>query len=130
MIVLAIVAVIAAIAIPNLLEARRLANETSAIGYMRTWITAQEYYHTQNGEYATADEDLGNAGLISRVGDHDGYTFSLDNPRSESRFRWWGRGSPVTPGRTGVRHFYLDQSGVVRFNMTRPADETDAPIGE
>jgi len=60
LIVVAIIAIIAAIAIPNLLTARQAANETSAIGSLRTISSAQTAYSaTSNGYYT----DI--AGLIA-----------------------------------------------------------------
>ena len=53
MIVVAIIAIIAAIAIPNLLESRKQANETNAIGSMRTYAGAQSIYKKSN--YASAN---------------------------------------------------------------------------
>ncbi len=52
MIVVAIIALLAAIAIPNLLQARRTANEAAAQANLRTFATAAETYATaNNGNY-------------------------------------------------------------------------------
>lgn len=37
---------------------------------------------------------------------------------------------PVKPGRTGVRHFFVDATGKFRFELRRPATATSTPIGE
>jgi type IV pilus assembly protein PilA len=51
LIVVAIILIIAAIAIPNLLKARIAANESAAVGTLRTWVTAAVTYEStyQNG---------------------------------------------------------------------------------
>lgn len=55
MIVVAIIALLAAIAIPNLLTARRTANEAAAKATVRSFATAAETYSTSHsGAYATA----------------------------------------------------------------------------
>ena len=53
MIVVAIIAIIAAIAIPNLLRSRIQSNESAAIGNLRTITGAQTGYSASNGNYAT-----------------------------------------------------------------------------
>lgn len=56
MIVVAIIALLSALAIPNLLGAKRTANETAAQATLRTISTAIETYATiNNGQYASAD---------------------------------------------------------------------------
>jgi len=64
LIVVAIIAIIAAIAIPNLLTARMSANETSAIGSLRTITSAQAAYSAvNNGNYGSIS-DLVNGGYL------------------------------------------------------------------
>jgi type IV pilus assembly protein PilA len=58
MIVVAIIAIIAAIAIPNLLRSRMQSNESSAIGNLRTVIGAQVAYNAANSVYTTSFADL------------------------------------------------------------------------
>jgi type IV pilus assembly protein PilA len=59
LIVVAIILIIAAIAIPNLLRARMAANESSAAGAIRTVNTAQISYQTAYGQYAATLAALG-----------------------------------------------------------------------
>jgi prepilin-type N-terminal cleavage/methylation domain-containing protein len=129
MIVIAIIAIIAAIAIPNLLESRKSANESSAINYMRTWVTAQEMYREKHGYYADADNQLVQEGFIGADrGDGIGYHFSIDN-EAGSRWEWWGRGNPVRPGVTGDRYFYIHTDGIIRFATNGSATRNHPPIG-
>ena len=63
LIVVAIIGIIAAIAIPNLLGARKAANEASAIGALRTCSSSELTYSTNNNTYGTLT-DLNAANLI------------------------------------------------------------------
>ena len=54
MIVVAIIAIIAAIAIPNLLQSKMVANENAALATLRTLTSAQEVYNAKYGCYGTA----------------------------------------------------------------------------
>jgi len=72
MIVVAIIAVIAAIAIPNLVQARIAANETACVGNMRTWLSGQNvfrrtpYYGTGVGQvYANPTDGNGYTDLYA-----------------------------------------------------------------
>jgi len=63
LIVVAIIGIIAAIAIPGLLRARMAGNEASAIGSMRALNTAQQGYSHLCSGFATALPQLGSAGI-------------------------------------------------------------------
>jgi type IV pilus assembly protein PilA len=69
LIVVVIIGIIAAIAIPNLLASRRAANEASAISSLRTLHGANITYQSTSGggQFAPALSDLSNAGLIDSV---------------------------------------------------------------
>jgi prepilin-type N-terminal cleavage/methylation domain-containing protein len=128
LIVVAIISIIAAIAVPNLLQSKAAANEAAALSYMRSWTSAQELYHTKFGAYADADSQLFNEGLINKgAADSHGYTFSLDNP-SGSQNSWWGTGEPDTPGQTGSRFFFIDETGVMRFSTSGSATSSSPPL--
>jgi prepilin-type N-terminal cleavage/methylation domain-containing protein len=66
LIVVVIIGIIAAIAIPNLMAARRSANEASAIASMRTLNGAQATYKSSNPTFGSLP-DLQSAGLIDSV---------------------------------------------------------------
>ncbi|HIE35679.1 MAG TPA: prepilin-type N-terminal cleavage/methylation domain-containing protein [Candidatus Omnitrophica bacterium] len=84
MIVVAIIALLAAIAIPNLLTARRSANDSAARANLRAVATAAENYAIDNnGSYPTADENLTDGGYLaaypagdSCAGNKGGYTYA------------------------------------------------------
>ena len=68
LIVVAIIGIIAAIAVPGLLRARMAGNESSAIGSMRAIMSAQQAYSSScaNGFYASTLPILGNAPVGSQ----------------------------------------------------------------
>src|SRR5262249_31014240 len=88
LIVVAIILIIAAIAIPNLLRSKMAANEASAVGSVRTINTATVAYSTTYGGFPSALSKLGpatpatstSADLIDSTlagGTHSGYTFTF-----------------------------------------------------
>ena len=129
LIVVAVIGIIAALSIPNLVKSKAAANEKVAITYMRSWTAAQELYHTRFGIYADADNQLFNAGLIDGRGSADshGYNFSIDNG-SNSLYTWWGTSGPEVPGETGNRWFYIDHTGVIRWSTSGNANSSSPPL--
>ncbi len=129
LIVMAVIGIIASLAIPNLVESKKAANEKTAITYMRSWTAAQEIYHTRYGVYADADNQLFDEGLINIRGAADGfgYNFSIDNG-SNSLYTWWGTSRPDVPGETGDRWFFIDHTGVIRWSMSGAADGSSTPL--
>jgi type IV pilus assembly protein PilA len=143
LIVVAIILIIAAIAIPNLLRARIAANEASAVASCRTMNTASITYNSSYGQYATALSNLGpangatptstDADLLDSVlaptgggaATKSGYTFTY---APSATVGYTINANPTSPNQTGVRYFYSDQSGVVRFNGLLPAAVTDSPL--
>jgi type IV pilus assembly protein PilA len=101
LIVVAIILIIAAIAIPNLLRAKIAANQSSAVGSLRTLNTACIAFSTSYGQYPAALTNMGPVGsggtasstsadLIDSVlsaGTKSGYTFALVRARATSLTR-------------------------------------------
>jgi len=135
MVVVAIIGIVATIAIPNYVNSRKSANETKAIGYLRSWSSAQELYRRSNGNYATADEDLVIDGYVGKglasdgTADDNAFTYTIDSEASDYP-RWFGRA--IRRGvHTAYRSFYIDQSGVLRARAdAEDADETDPPASK
>jgi type IV pilus assembly protein PilA len=132
LIVVAIILIIAAIAIPNLLRSRMAANEASAVGSIRTINTAAVTYsstYPQDGFPGTLAA-LGAAAspcvatssgacLLDQVlaaGTKSGYTFVWTGDGNTPSVGYSITGTPVTVGTTGQRMFCSDQSGVIRFD--------------
>lgn len=120
MIVVAIIALIAAIAIPNLLRARHNANETAAIGTTRTFSTALESFRAAQTppsypalltELSDADPQYVPAELTD--GANQGYDFTYVQV-SDDQFTVTA--DPTTAGVTGTRVFFVDETGVLRLD--------------
>jgi len=137
LIVVAIILIIAAIAIPNLLRSKMAANESSAVGSMRTINTSSVAFSTTYGNYPTKLSDLGPstaptstaADLIDSAlvtGSKSGYTFTFSAASPYQSYSL--QAGPTTPGVTGQRYFFTDQSGVIRYNLSQTAASTDSPI--
>ncbi|MCL6481578.1 MAG: prepilin-type N-terminal cleavage/methylation domain-containing protein [Firmicutes bacterium] len=147
LIVVAIILIIAAIAIPNFMRSRIAANESAAVASCRNIVTAQVVYASTYGTgYSDTLNALGpapgggpatanNAALIDDVlaaGSKHGYRFEYtpvdsngDGINDAFTLKAW----PLNPGFTGERYFFTDQSGVVRADRTGRADVNDPPIG-
>lgn len=129
MIVVAIIAIIAAIAIPSLLNARKAGNEASAISSLRTLTTVNEQYRTRFQTYSDTLGNLQLAGYIDTVlgaGAKSGYTFTYPVPATANV--WTCTTSPTEDAATGDRRFFVDQTGVIRFEQAAPATGASAPI--
>jgi prepilin-type N-terminal cleavage/methylation domain-containing protein len=131
LIVVAIIGIIAAIAIPNLLASRRAANESAAIGSMRTIGTAENTYLStlgNNTDYADLAA-LGTAQLIDSVlaagTAKSGYTYTTTSAAGTGRFV--SNATPVSAS-TGTRNFFADETGVIRFAAGAAATAASAPI--
>jgi prepilin-type N-terminal cleavage/methylation domain-containing protein len=140
LIVVAIILIIAAIAIPNLIRSRMAANEASAVSSVRSINTAQVTYASTWGVgYAAALSNLGGAAgctassttacLIDPVlsaGSKSGYTFAEvgNNTVGGAMQGFEINATPVSVGITGTRAFCSDQSGVIRYNTTGAAITT------
>ena len=117
MIVVAIIALLAAIAIPNLLRARLQANESAAQAALKTVATAEVTYRTANANYATLAQ-LGSPGTgpayidaVLAGGTKNGYLFAATDIAGET---FHSSAVPVTANVTGVRSFCITEDGVVR----------------
>ena len=145
LIVVAIILIIAAIAIPNLLRSRMAANEASAVGSLRTINTAQVTYASTYGVgFADTQTKLGGAApcaasaatgcLIDEVltgGTKSGYTMTLTavaGTTAAPTNTYTATAVPVAVGSSGQRRFFTDESGVIRFNAGAAATAADAPI--
>jgi len=130
LIVVVIIGIIAAIAIPNLLASRRAANEASAISALRTLTSAQATYQATvgGGSYADSLSDLETAGLIDSQlggGSKSGYNFTGGAVSAQPRFYYTHSATPIVFGTglsgTGTRSFAVSESGVIYFNNTATA---------
>ena len=147
LIVVGIIGVVSAIAIPNLIASRRSANEASAISTMRLLFSAQSTYRATAGSGSFGNFGaLQTAGLIdSVVGGSDttpksGYVYTLTTPIGTVTQAFDCSSIPSSGsglGATGTRSFAVNETGVLyflaggtapAFSATTRAATTGAPL--
>jgi type IV pilus assembly protein PilA len=143
LVVVAVILIIAAIAIPNYVQSKMRANEASAAQSLRNISTAELVYSTTYGINFSAgltqlsgtgiNPDQNNAGLIDEnlaAGVKSGYVFTYTQLTTDAQGHtatYSLTADPQSPS-TGQRHFYTDQSCVIRSNVSVPAGPTDLPL--
>lgn len=147
MTIVVIIVLLAAIAIPNMLRARINTREASAVSSMRAISTAANVYRANNPTYPAnlavlgpPDADTGGGGSfycaavaqMSYLDAQLGCADQLDkdsNPCVKDGYGFWleGTTNTFTAGampqywwRSGQKNFFVDESGVIRFNTDRP----------
>lgn len=131
LIVVAIIGIIAAIAIPNLLSSRRAANEGSAISSMRIIFSSQATHQATAGGGGYGDlSDLAGQGLVDSVlaasgtTPKSGYLFATEAVAGPSSPAFDVEGEPsqfTGASATGTRSFYTNEKGVLYYNLTATA---------
>jgi prepilin-type N-terminal cleavage/methylation domain-containing protein len=111
LVVVVVLGVILAFAIPQFLAARKTANETSAIGSLRRLTAFNEQYRLRFASYAGGLSMLQAAGFNTVVEDTEksGYSF-----RYKGDVRSWTCFAVPQSPESGDRGFYLDQTGLIR----------------
>jgi prepilin-type N-terminal cleavage/methylation domain-containing protein len=134
LIVVAIILIIASIAIPNLIRARRSANESSATASMRTIASGELLYRSTHGAF-------GALGLLSAdsivddvlaSGSKSGYAFAATPDATSPDLQFTTEGTPqISTGalQSGTRFYFADDSQVVRFNLGGAATSGSSGIG-
>ncbi|RME03696.1 MAG: prepilin-type N-terminal cleavage/methylation domain-containing protein [Planctomycetota bacterium] len=136
MIVVAIIAIIAAIAIPNLLDAKKNSNESAAIANLKTFYTAETQFRTDkkggSTRYGTPGE-LVQHGLIDKSfsqskvasgngGVKGGFTFSCAGASVGSFSAWM----LALSAQDSDRDFFVDQSGRITYDTGGDGVKPDA----
>jgi len=145
LIVVTIIMIIAAIAIPSLVRSRAQANETSAVGSLKALNEAVLLYSNTYGGFPHQLSDLGPisgggaptssaADLIDSVlasGVKSGFKFTYTAAATDPAGNVLGysvTATPVVLGTSGQRSFYTDQSGTIRASPSGAADSSSSPI--
>lgn len=159
LIVVAVIGIIAAVAVPGLLRARMAGNESSAIGSLRAINSAQATYASScagNG-YAQQLQDLATppapgqqpfiqADLATNGILKSGYTVTLvaeagsavvtvaaqacNAPAADTMSSYHATAVPLTLGLTGQRSFATDRGGAIYFENTGAAIANPVPAGQ
>jgi type IV pilus assembly protein PilA len=150
LIVVSVILVIAAIAIPNLLRSRMAANESSAVASLRSINTSEVVYQSSYGPgYAPKLTNLADGGvpancltpavptatsscLIDSVlasGTKSGYNFTYAPVSSGAAISSYSvNGDPTVSGASGQRHFFTDETLVIRANPIATATNGDPAL--
>jgi prepilin-type N-terminal cleavage/methylation domain-containing protein len=148
LVVVMIILVIAAIAVPNMLKARMKANEAAAVANMRTINTAETMYFN-------AYPQVGFAGNLADLGSHgsncespgktnsciitddaltsglkNGYTFDLVGDGQVPSAGYNLTAAPESNGATGRCNFSSTQSGSIQVEIPNPTGITRFSLGE
>jgi type IV pilus assembly protein PilA len=133
LIVVAIILIIAAISIPNLLRARIAANEAAAVAALRTLNTAQIFYDSSyptvgfastlaslSGTNCAPPGSSGACIIDTQLasGTKSGYKFTISATSGSPNATYTFIAAPLSPNQTGVRYFCSFGDAVVRFSAT------------
>jgi prepilin-type N-terminal cleavage/methylation domain-containing protein len=133
LIVIAIILIIASIAIPSLVAARRQTNETAAVGAIRAINTAQISYVSAYpaigfastlavlGGTACSPPSSASACLIdsqTASGIKHGYSLTVSGANGSPNVTYQIIASPTVPNQTGVRYFCSFSDGVARVSSS------------
>ena len=143
MIVVAIIALLAAIAIPNVLRGRATANESASIGNLRAVISSLEMFRSVNNAYPTTAQtwmtamystdclaattpvpDFGPpsfcntmaGGGTAATGLVQGYMYTYTPVATGATYTV--AATPLTVNNTGTRSFFTSESGIIRHCTT------------
>ncbi|MET0647026.1 MAG: prepilin-type N-terminal cleavage/methylation domain-containing protein [Pyrinomonadaceae bacterium] len=136
LIVVAIIGIIAAIAIPNLLASRRAANEAASVSAIRTLSSAEESYRATYGSGRTfadlnglvstkmIDATLGDATVVASA--RIGYVYNVTLTDSDSKFC---AGAAPASTYTGSRNFSSDTPGVIYVHPSAIGTPPTSTVG-
>jgi len=130
MIVIAVIIIVGAMAIPGLMRSRLNANEAAAVAALKAISAASVTYRTTQTSYPaniTSLYDPNGAQYIDSIlasGAKQGYNFTVSG--DEDGFN--ASGTPAKINVTGSRYFFLDSNGVIRASTSGPADGSSPAI--
>lgn len=131
MIVIAVIIVIGAMAIPGLMRSRLNANEAAAIAALKAISAASVTYRTTHTTYPGNLSDLYDPSASPQYidstlasGTKQGYAFTVSG--NEDGFN--ASANPTKPNITGSRYFFLDGNGVIRSSTSGTAGISDPAI--
>jgi prepilin-type N-terminal cleavage/methylation domain-containing protein len=139
LIVVGVILIVAAIAIPNLMKSRAVANESSAVASLHSLLTAETNFASACPSigFTAALADLGSALTCSggngqidpqlETGTKAGYSFAITVSGGTPATEFSITANPVSTG-AGTRHFFMDQSGAIHYNPSNPATSADSVL--
>jgi type IV pilus assembly protein PilA len=139
LVVVGVILIIAAIAIPNFMKAKAAANESSAVSSLHVIFTGETTFSTACPSigYTSDLHDLSTAPTCPAAngqidpqlasGSKSGYKFALSGVTGTPATAFAANADPLSSA-SGTRHFYTDQSGVIRYNWSASATSADSAI--
>jgi prepilin-type N-terminal cleavage/methylation domain-containing protein len=138
LIVVAIIGILAVMAVPNLLAARRAANEASAIASLRTIASAQGIYQSTygnnvnfaaNGPVLAANNLIDNVIGATAPAVKSGYRFTITGVAASAGVAstYEVIAEPESFGSTGDRSFYVNEDGVIYYVRAATAGTRSSP---
>jgi len=125
LIVILIIGIIAAIAIPNYVESKKSAYNATTIASMRLIFSAETCYRASHPQYGDLNT-LGTSGCMSdpllATGHRSNYTYAMPTVTTDN-FE-----VTASPDIAPWRYFFIDTTGVIRTNDGAPADASSPPI--
>lgn len=133
MVTVSIILVLAVLVVPNILRARINSNEVTTISNLSSLgKSIQQYFMNNDYKYPQTFDALASPNSNPPYIDRDfidstksGYLYTYEY-QDDDNFRLLA--SPKTPGKTGVRYFYLDETGIIRAKEGGPASESDPAV--
>jgi type IV pilus assembly protein PilA len=137
LIVVAIILIIAAIAIPNLIKSKMAANEASAVGSLRTITTAEIAYSSACPTigFSSTLAELNTSGtcqggsnqidatLASKT--KSGYNFTDPTVTGSNPATTFAVNADPVSASSGTRHFFVNETGVIRYTQSGAATNAD-----
>ncbi len=143
LLVVAVILIVAAIAVPNFLRSRMRANEASAVASLRVLNTAAVTYSITYPDMGFPAQltTLGGANPCSASstqacliddflaqGSKSGYSFVWTGDGATPSIAFTVTGTPVAVGASGQRMFCTDQSGVIHYDPTGSGCNLSSPV--
>lgn len=129
MVVCVIIGILTMLAFPNILRARIISYEMMAIANLKTITNTCQIYYNNNSNYPAGLSDLIEPNstppyIDSQLasGSKQGYTFSYVSIDSQ---HFSVNANPISPGLTGERYFFMDETGVIHVNTQQAAGPSD-----
>ena len=131
LIVVAVMGIIAAVAIPYLVSARQAANSASAISSVRVIHQCESSHRATTGSYGSLTE-LVNAGYLTdpdlSTGIKSHYQFSITPDSTDPQLDYTAEAVPLDPPVTIWYHYFVDATGVIRKNQGTNATASSVPV--
>jgi len=144
-VLIVVVVLVAGIVVPNLWKSKSQINEASAVRSLRMIMTAEtNYAQAYDTGFSRALATLGpppdamaNADLAGYIdselagGTKEGYTFTYTAGQADANNRIQSYMLTADPASSsaGTKHYYVDQTGIIRQNDQKTATDKDKPLG-